>query len=76
MPSTATVTGKVGPDKTLTAQVFNNVTLLSIKAPEEVLELDYDNGNGKQKIYIDISAAVTITLTTSGTNYTLTVANS
>ncbi len=73
MPSTATVTGKVGPERTMTAQVFNNVTFFSVKTAEEVLELDYTDGNGPRKSQIDISAATTITCTVSGANYTLTI---
>ena len=73
MPGTATVTGKVGPDRTLTAAVFNNVTFFSITTAPEVLELDYNNGDGAKKIQIDISAATTILCTVSGNTYTLTV---
>lgn len=76
MASTATVTGKVGPDSTLTAQVFNNVTFFSVDTPNQVLFLKYDNGDGAREIHIDISSAVTITLTVSGGAYTLTIADS
>lgn len=73
MPSTATITGKVGPERTITAQVFNNVTFFSVKTLEEVLELDFTDANGPRKLQIDISAATTITCTVSGANYTLTI---
>jgi hypothetical protein len=73
MPSTATITGKVGPGSTITAQVFNNVTFFSVKTTEEVLEIDYTDANGPRKSQVDISAATTITCTVSGANYTLTI---
>jgi hypothetical protein len=73
MPSIATVTGKVGPDRTLTAQVFNLVTFFSIDTNNEVLDIAYNNGDGARRSQIDISAATTITCTVSGANYTLTI---
>jgi len=73
MPSTATVTGKVGPGATLTAYVFNNVTFFSVDTVNEVLDLMFNNGSGAERRQIDISAATTITCTVSGNNYTLTI---
>jgi len=73
MPSTATVTGKVGPDRTMTAQVFNNVTFFSISTDKELLEIDYTDANGPRKSQVDIAAATTILCTVSGANYTLTI---
>ena len=73
MPSTATITGKVGPGATITAQVFNNVTFFSIKTAEETLEIDYTDANGPRKAQVDIAAATTILCTVSGANYTLTI---
>jgi hypothetical protein len=73
MPSTATITGKVGPDRTLTAQVFNLVTFFSIDTNNELLDIMYNNGSGAERRQIDISAATTITCTVSGANYTLTI---
>jgi hypothetical protein len=73
MPSIATVTGKMGPDRTLTAQVFNLVTFFSIDTNNEILDIAYNNGSGAQRSQIDISAATTITCTVSGANYTLTI---
>jgi hypothetical protein len=73
MPSTATITGKVGPDRTLTAQVFNLVTFFSIDTNNELLDIIYNNGSGVERRQIDISAATTVTCTVSGANYTLTI---
>ena len=73
MPSVATITGKVGPGATITAQVFNNVTFFSIDCPNEVLEIVYTDANGPRRSQIDIGADTTITCTVSGNNYTLTI---
>lgn len=74
MPGTATVTGKTGPDKTLTARVFQNVSRFTVNTNTEVLELDYDDGAlGPKRIEIDISAATTFTVVISGSTYTVTV---
>lgn len=73
MPSIATVTGKVGPDRTLTAQAFNLVTSFSVDTNNEVLDIAYNNGSGALRTQVDISAATTITCTVSGANYTLTI---
>lgn len=73
MASVATITGKVGPASTITAQVFNNVTFFSIDTVNEVLELVYTDANGPRRSQIDIGADTTITCTVSGNNYTLTI---
>lgn len=70
MPSTATVTGKVGPAIALTAQVFTQVTEFTVVTDTEMLML---KANGQYK-EVDISAATTITCTVSGNTYTLTIA--
>lgn len=73
MPSTATITGKVGIGATITAAVFNNVTFFSIDTNNEVLVIEYNNGDGTKRIQIDIAAQTTITCTVSGNSYTLTI---
>lgn len=75
MASTVTVTGIIGPAQAVSAQVFNNVTYFTFNSPSEILELSYDNGEGRRITQISIAAAATLTLTTSGSDYTLTVAN-
>lgn len=73
MPSTATITGKVGPAAALTAIVFSNVTFFSIDTVNEVLDIMYNNGDGARRTQIDIGADTTILCTVSGANYTLTI---
>ena len=73
MAGTATVTGKIGPERTITAMVHNNVRFFSIDTDNEVLELVYNNGSGERRQQIDVSAATTITCTVSGNTYTLTI---
>lgn len=69
MASTATVTGKVGPGTTMTAQVFSQVTSFSVETDKEILTLVNDG----RTLQIDIAAATTITCTVSGNTYTLTI---
>lgn len=73
MPSTATITGKVGPGSTITAQVYNNVTFFSIDTNNEILEIAYTDANGPRRVQIDIAADTTITCTVSGSTYTLSI---
>ena len=72
MPSTLTVTGVVGPGKTLTTQVFNNVVSVKLEFTKKVLRVEY-NANGLTTVDIDVSGATTYTLTYSAPNYTFTV---
>lgn len=72
MPSTATVTGKIGPAGTITAAVFTNVSSFSLDCAGEILSLFFNDG--KAPVLIDVGAATTWTLTVSGNSYTLTVA--
>lgn len=70
MPSTATITGKVGAGQTITAQIFTGVTLFTINTDTEIIEL-VSNGRTLQ---VDIGAATTITCTVvAPNNYTLTI---
>lgn len=65
--STVTVTGKTGPNLTVTAQVFTNVDSFSIDCNSEILTI---NHNAKVT-QIDIGAQTTITVTVSGNTYTV-----
>jgi len=69
MPSTATVTAKIGPGVTATAIVISGVTSFGIDTTNEILTIV---ANGVTQQY-DITAATTITCTVSGNSYTLTV---
>lgn len=70
MSSTATVTGKVGPAITMTAQTFTGVTSVTIETDKSMLTVVHD----AVPTMIDIGADTTITVTKSGNNYTLTFA--
>lgn len=69
MPSTATITGKIGPADTLTATVFTGVTSFSLDTVNGVLNLVCDQGRPQ----IDVYAQTTLTLTVSSHVYTLTI---
>lgn len=73
MAGTATITGKVGPGSTVTAQVYNNVKFFSIDTDNEILEIRFSDANGPRTIQVDIAADTTITCTVSGSTYTLTI---
>lgn len=74
MPSTVTVTGKVGPASTVTALVLTNVSKFSIDTTNELLTVELGEGSQPPKVReFDISAATTITCTVSGNSYTLTI---
>ena len=70
--STATITGVVGPGKTLTTQVFNNVVSVKLDCQKKVLRVEFA-ANGLTTVDIDVSGATTYTLTYSAPSYTLTV---
>lgn len=67
--SQVTVTGKVGPNLTLTAGVFLNVTQFDLNSNNNILTI----WQGDKATHVSISAATTITCTVSGGQYTLTV---
>jgi hypothetical protein len=69
MPSTATVTAKIGPAQSLTATVFNNVTSFNFDVVAKVLTVV---ANGITTM-MDINAATTVTCTIATGNFTLTV---
>lgn len=69
MASKATVTAKIGPASTVTAQVFNDVTMFAFDTSGKILTIRA----GGILTQLDINAATTITCTISNGNYTLTV---
>lgn len=71
MPATVTVTGKAGPDVTVTAGVFPNVVGVKFDCVVNVLELTQSDPN--RVLQIAITAATTITATKSGSTYTFTI---
>lgn len=72
MPATVTVTGVIGPAKTLTATVFTGVATFAFNTVGgEILTLTFSNG--RPPVDISIAAATTITVTVSGSDYTVSV---
>lgn len=67
--SQVTATGKMGPNLTLTAAVFNNVTQFDMNSDTNILSI----WQGTKATHVSISAATTVTCTVSGGQYTLTV---
>jgi hypothetical protein len=71
MPSTATVTSKVGPAQTVTAQVITNVVRMEVlTAPKSVLSIQQADGKIQE---FDLSATTTFTVTISAGNLTITI---
>lgn len=69
MAATVTVTGTVGPGRTLTAGVFTGVTNINLDTVANMLY--FDSAQGRKEV--SINAATTITATKSGSTYTLTI---
>lgn len=70
MPSTATVTAKIGSAQTVTASVFTNVTSMNFKTfPTSTLQVVCDQGQP----YFDIQADTTLTATIAAGVITLTI---
>lgn len=69
--ASVTVTGTAGPGKSITAQVFNNVTAFRLDPVNAMLNLDQSD----QLTQISIAAATTITVTLAAAagNYTVTI---
>ena len=69
MSATLTITGKAGPELTVTAAVFTDVTSFTIDCVVNTISFTQ---NGIVKT-IAITSAGTITATKSGSTYTLTI---
>lgn len=69
MAATVTVTGSIGPDVTLTAKVFSNVSSFKVNPDLGLLEIDQSGAITA----IAIGSATTMTVTISGSSYTVTI---
>ena len=69
MSATVTVTGTVGPGRTLTAGVFTGVTSFTIDTVQNMIY--FESSQGRKEV--SINAATTITATKSGSTYTLVI---
>jgi|GraSoiStandDraft_4_1057263.scaffolds.fasta_scaffold00110_31 hypothetical protein len=72
MPHQVTVTGVVGPGRTVTAAVIPNVTEVTFVPDPKQLKLKTNDPNNANKDF-DISAATTVTCTITGGNYAFVV---
>ncbi len=70
MPATVTLTGKAGPELTLTATVFTGVTNISIDTDKSMIQLQQ---GGVTLSPISVAAASTVTSTKSGNTWTLVI---
>jgi len=71
MPSTATITGSVGPGIAITSTVFTNIVRMDFDTVNEILTLYMSD---KPPAYVNIAAATTLLLTVvAPNNYTLTI---
>jgi hypothetical protein len=60
---TATVTGKIGPDSALTAQVFSDVKGIDFQLDRQVIGIRY--GSPEKTVYVEYANIATVTFTIS-----------
>lgn len=70
MADSVTVTAKVGPGATITAQAYQNCQLATFDMVNNLLVVQLSNG---QRLSFDINAATTITATLASGNFAFTV---
>lgn len=74
MADTVTVTGKSGPDQTVTAVVITDVTKIEIDTVNSVLSITGVIGSMQPSVHeFDIRSQNTVTVTKSGLNWTVVV---
>lgn len=74
MPNKVTVTGKVGPDLSLTTKVFDNLNSISFNFDSQVILIDYiDSNNIPSIVQVDLFGVTTVTYSISGHIATLVV---
>jgi len=72
MPHQVTVTGKTGPDRTVTAAVIPNVTQIDFQLNDKRLFIHTEQGVGDNVKEFDLTFT-TVTFSITGGNYTVTV---
>jgi len=74
MPINATVTAKTGPDRQVTAAVFNGITGMLVLPDRKVLQL-FTGGdtNSPPAKEFDLTGVTTFTVVIAGSTYTVTV---
>jgi hypothetical protein len=73
MPHQATVTGKTGPDRTVTAMVIPNVVGIDFQLRDKRLFVETETAAGDNIKEFDLTFT-TVTFSISGGNYTVTLA--
>lgn len=69
MPNTATITGSVGPNQTMTAQVFNNVSSANFDFNGQTVTIN----SGRGQTIVDLYGITTVTYTISNHLATITL---
>jgi hypothetical protein len=73
MPHQITVTGKTGPDRTITAAVIPNVLGVDFQLNDKRLFVTTEQQAGDNIKEFDLSTITTVTFTVTGGNYTVVV---
>lgn len=74
MPHSATITGKTGPDKTVTAAVIPNVQGVDFQLDTKRLFVATDTTSGDNIKEFDLSLTTAVTVAIVAGNWTVTVA--
>jgi hypothetical protein len=73
MPHQLTVTGKTGPDRTVTAAVLLDVQRADFQLVDKRLQVHLANQSGNQIKEFDLSPTTTVTFSITSGNYTMVV---
>jgi len=71
MPHQITVTGKTGPDRTITAAVVQNVQKVDFDLNDKIISITTDQSSGGNIKEFDLGTITTVTFAISGGNYTI-----
>jgi hypothetical protein len=73
MPHQVTVTGKSGPDRTITAAVLSNVSRVDFDLNDKILQVYQDGQTGGNVKEYDLTPTTVVTFSISAGNYSVTV---
>ncbi len=68
-----TITGKVGPGITITAQLFNNVTNLEFDYVAGTIWISYNDNETIKRVSVQLTGTTTVTYTISSGIATVTI---
>jgi hypothetical protein len=74
MPHQVTITGKTGPDRTISAMVISNVIGIEFDLVGKRLFISTEQAVGDNIKEFDLNITTAVTFVISGGNYTVTVA--